>query len=601
MRALHLPSLLVHFAFILVLLTPISAYSVVPTSISYQGRLTDAANDPLDGSFVLTFNIYSDSLGITSIWSEKLENIQVAKGLFSVVLGKSIPLTAPVFDGTTRWLGITVESASEMRPLQQLQSVPTAFQSLYADTSQHAKTIADNSVTSTKITNGAIAFSDIGQNGATSGQVMKWNGSAWAPAADAQGSNTSGWIDNGTVVNLTDPLDTVALNTSSRLGKLNVNGDLGLTGTSSIIFGSPDARLSALGGNNMRLYGADISLMSTESVYFTEYGVDTWAEFDNVSRRVGIGTINPDDRLHVENDQASSCWVKIQGSHATNFGQTGLRIQTPQNTWNLRMDSYSNGNFPDGALSLYSSGGVKEAMTWLENGRVGVGTTSPTRQLHVAGSVQVRDTLYASALDPNLINSSQLPDEAGAQWTTAIPSIYLGETSTDLVSSTIEVPGPGYILAFGQCNFSMQHAWNDMDLAHFGIGPTSGTYANISWYGLGTSVESGTHYLSALAFGEFTVDEAGTYEYFMTARRTGPASTLVSSARLVLLYVPTRYQPSKQERVEEPVIDLAAVAAAHAGQESLAARSQKDLSRRIADLENEIASLKAAVASQEKR
>ncbi len=588
------------FTLILMFLTSVEIAAAVPASFSYQGRLTDSADEPLDGAFTITFSIYSDSLGTTFVWSEKLENVPVSKGLFSVVLGKVIPLTAAVFDGSARWLGIQVDSDSELRPLRQLVSVPAAFQALYADTSQHARTIADNSVTSAKISNGTISFADIGQNGAISGQIMKWNGSAWAAAADAQGSNTSGWSDNGTVVNLSDPLDTVALNTSSRLGKININGDIGLTGTSSIFFGSSSARLSALAGNEMRLYGDDISLMSTESVYFTQLGVDTWAEFDNVNRRVGIGTINPDDRLHVENDLAGSCWLKIQGSHATNWGQTGLRVQTPANTWHLRQDLYTHANFPEGALSLYSSGGAVEAMTWLENGRVGVGTTSPTRKLHVAGSVQVRDTLYAGALDPSLINSSQLPDEPGAEWVYSIPSIYLGEASTDLVSAEIEVPAPGYILAFGQCNFSMQHTWNDMDLAHFGIGPISGSYANTSWYGFGSSVESGTHYLSALAFGAFTVDAAGTYEYFFTGRKTGPATTLVSSANLMLVYVPTRYESPKQGRVQEPVLDLTAVAAAIAGQQSPDPHSREILSQRIADLESEIAALKAAVGVAKK-
>ena len=45
--------------------------------------------------------------------------------------------------------------------------------------------LADASVTSAKIADGTITAADLSQMAATSGQVLKWNGTAWAPAADA--------------------------------------------------------------------------------------------------------------------------------------------------------------------------------------------------------------------------------------------------------------------------------------------------------------------------------------------------------------------------------------------------------------------------------
>lgn len=47
--------------------------------------------------------------------------------------------------------------------------------------------IRNDSVTTAKILNGTILFEDIGQNGASNGQVIKWNGTAWAAAADNTG------------------------------------------------------------------------------------------------------------------------------------------------------------------------------------------------------------------------------------------------------------------------------------------------------------------------------------------------------------------------------------------------------------------------------
>jgi hypothetical protein len=51
--------------------------------------------------------------------------------------------------------------------------------------------IRNDSVTTPKILNGTILFEDIGQNSASPGQVIKWNGTAWAAAADNTGGSGS--------------------------------------------------------------------------------------------------------------------------------------------------------------------------------------------------------------------------------------------------------------------------------------------------------------------------------------------------------------------------------------------------------------------------
>ncbi|MBK7091108.1 MAG: hypothetical protein IPH59_05225 [bacterium] len=504
---LSLLNLVKSVALLVCLLTSVAQASV-PSSFTYQGRLTDAAGTALNEVVALTFGIYSDSLGTKLIWSEMHPTVTVTEGLFTIVLGQANPLTVAVFDGSIRWIGVSIDGEAELRPLRPLLSVPGAFQAIESDTAGHAKTIADNSVTTSKIANGTIAFTDIGQNGATSGQVMKWNGSNWAAAADAVSSNTSGWTDNGTVVSLTNPIDTVALNTSSRLGKLNFSGDLGMSGQSAIYFGSANARLESLVGNDMKWVGADLSLLSTESVYFTELGVDTWAEFDNVNRRVGIGTINPDDRLHIENSEAGTCWLKIQGSHPTNWGQTGLRIQTPANTWHLRQDLYTHANFPEGALSLYSSAMSEEAMTWLENGNVGIGTANPTRKLQVDGSIQVDDTLYAGAIKPSLMAASRLPDEAGFATSFFFsPAKTITSDPHTVLTAEIVVPASGYVLGVGFCEFQIDHTWGDVDEVYASIVEDTTYYWVSTAFGYDDDVESGNFKVTASPNSVFWVSE----------------------------------------------------------------------------------------------
>jgi hypothetical protein len=102
---------------------------------------------------------------------------------------------------------------------------------------------------------------------------------------------------------------------------------------------------------------------------------------------VGIGTTSPDERLQVENSESGGrSFLQIEASHASNWGEAGMRIKTAQNTWHLRMDDDSNNNIPDGALGLRSQDLGGEVMVWTEDGKVGIGTTSPQGKLDVSST-----------------------------------------------------------------------------------------------------------------------------------------------------------------------------------------------------------------------
>ncbi len=119
-------------AVILVLVTSstMAAPPTVPSTMSYQGRLTDPAGQPVrDGGYPCVFSIWSDSTGGDLLWTSDKVEIVTASGLFSVILGQApmMALDPAIFSAPNRWLGIAVESQTEMTPRTRLTSVPYAF------------------------------------------------------------------------------------------------------------------------------------------------------------------------------------------------------------------------------------------------------------------------------------------------------------------------------------------------------------------------------------------------------------------------------------------------------------------------------------------
>ncbi len=131
----------------------------IPGVISYQGKLTNTDGTPkTDGDYSFTFKLYDSESASTPIWSEA-KTITLKNGLFSTYLGDTTPFDASVTFMKAYWLGVTVESGSELSPRISLSTVPYSYTALRADSAAHvpAQSIGTDQIKDQAITAGKLA------------------------------------------------------------------------------------------------------------------------------------------------------------------------------------------------------------------------------------------------------------------------------------------------------------------------------------------------------------------------------------------------------------------------------------------------------------
>jgi hypothetical protein len=109
-----------------------------PLLLNYQGRLADPSTSlpKPDGVYTINFSLYNSQGAASATWSET-QTVTVTRGLFNVLLGSSQALSATLFDGTNRWLGLKVEGET-LDPRVRIASVPYAIQ---AEEAKNADTV----------------------------------------------------------------------------------------------------------------------------------------------------------------------------------------------------------------------------------------------------------------------------------------------------------------------------------------------------------------------------------------------------------------------------------------------------------------------------
>ncbi len=112
------------------LLSISSALAAIPSVINYQGKLTDASDNPLTGSYNFVFKIYDASTGGTALWSETQNNIVVTNGIFTTMLGSSTTINL-AFDNQY-WFEVAVNGET-LTPRVKMGSIGYAFRAKVAE------------------------------------------------------------------------------------------------------------------------------------------------------------------------------------------------------------------------------------------------------------------------------------------------------------------------------------------------------------------------------------------------------------------------------------------------------------------------------------
>jgi hypothetical protein len=208
-----------------------------PQGFNYQSIVRDDATNAAltNKTLTLLFTIRTGAPNGQTAYSEKQVTSTNEFGLVNLVVGQGGTPIFGSFDainwgGGSKWLTVSVQNPNDPTIFNelgssQLMSVPYALYAKEAANTVTGDDWGNQTVTAAPaLTGNGTAASPLGiaQQGAATGQVLKWNGSAWAPAND---------IDTDTDTNSGGTVTEIATGTGLEGGPITGSGTISLANT----------------------------------------------------------------------------------------------------------------------------------------------------------------------------------------------------------------------------------------------------------------------------------------------------------------------------------------------------------------------------------
>jgi hypothetical protein len=230
----------------------------------------------------------------------------------------------------------------------------------------------------------------------------------------------------------------VGIGTTAPANTLHVNGQTRLGSWTKIMHTGDSTQAGYIGSGSDLAFGDanDLCLRGTDSIKFTTNDGQSDAMTIDVNGKVGIGTTSPIAPIHTSTGAVANSTNKIVaffggGSSGNQYGTVILRlsrfhtensVSTTMNTTGLDIEANSGGSGPHrwgsyddvnfinlahgGSSGPYANmnfvtgtGSSTKAIAMTigggtQGGKVGIGTTSPTQKLHIAGNMRLTGALY---------------------------------------------------------------------------------------------------------------------------------------------------------------------------------------------------------------
>ena len=205
--------------------------------------------------------------------------------------------------------------------------------------------------------------------------------------------------------------------------------DLRASGNTIVAAGSTSApSISPTGNSNTGIF-----FPSADTIAFAEGGVE--ALRINSSANIGIGTINPQTKLHISPGTNENLWVGSLGGSAS-----GVYIAAVNNAGSLNIPLQI-GNASDIRFATQGT----EALRIDSSQRVGIGITNPSQKLEVVGG-EIKAGRVDSTNEGGQVSFGRATDNATGWYidvygNTSTPSLRFVDVSNSAVRATIDGSG----------------------------------------------------------------------------------------------------------------------------------------------------------------